>query len=316
PLLALARDRPVGQRRMAQAVERELLAFVIVGEELLAVAPGGDEVVAQLRSAVLGRRDAQERLALFRPADEQREELAQGGLDGNLPPAGARLGLGELAPLPLPPDVDDSVREVDRRRGQAPELADAQPRVPRDRVQDAPIGRHLLARSAEQGEQLTRVERRHVAVRGRHRRLHASRRVVAPYAQALDLARRRLTEARGALTPDVPRRLRREPGLAALARLGRLRGVEARALADLLVEPTHDSAQVVGPDAAHRHRPDDGGEPVEEALLAVLRRDLRLPAVLAPHLAPLGGLVVAVEPLVDRLERLRGHVAAGDCRLG
>ena len=53
-----ARDRPVREAGVAKAVENERRALGGVGEELLAVAAGGDEIIPDQLRAVLGRWDA------------------------------------------------------------------------------------------------------------------------------------------------------------------------------------------------------------------------------------------------------------------
>jgi hypothetical protein len=174
------------QARVPERVEEEVLALGVVGEELLAIAPSGDEVASHELRAVLRRRDAEERLALLAVLDERLEERAQRRLDRNLPTARARLrARGPLPCAVLSTDVDHVVLEVDVVGQEASERAGAQARVAGDGVEGAAVDRDLLARRREQREDLARVERRLLAVVVGRRRLYAAGRIVCEDAKTV-----------------------------------------------------------------------------------------------------------------------------------
>ena len=73
PLKRPARDGPVREAGVAQPMEREVMALGVICEELLAIAARGDEVPAHELGAVLGGRNAQERLVALGVLEQRLE---------------------------------------------------------------------------------------------------------------------------------------------------------------------------------------------------------------------------------------------------
>jgi hypothetical protein len=55
-----------------------VLALAVVSEQLLAVAPRGEQILAHELGALFGGRNVKERLALGRPPNERFEQRSQG----------------------------------------------------------------------------------------------------------------------------------------------------------------------------------------------------------------------------------------------